>query len=537
MNPFTVEVIRNAFDSIASQMNNNLARSAYTPTIYEMKDCSTGVFDADVNLLGESAGLPIFLGNLQAVILATTEHFGGPEIYQPGDVYMVNDPYITGSHLNDVTVFSPIFYSGDLVGFGATKAHWMDIGAKEPGETVDSTEIYQEGYRLGPTHLYRAGQPERPVLDFLTRNSRLPQAILGDMAAQIAACRTGELRLQALYERFGAAAIAEASQEIFAQCERLDQEAVLAIPDGVYRTYGELDSWGPGGDPVPVAVAVIVEGDQLTIDLTGSSPMTPGAVNCGFAQTVSGARLAYRFLVNPDAPVTAGTFRNLHVIAAPGLAFHAQEPAACQFYYAHIGLMIDLIIKALSAALPDRVVAGQTASAENVIFSGKRPDGSTWVVAESTAIGWGAHAAGDGASALVNYGAGDLKNFPIEVMEARFPLRLRRYGYRRGSGGTGRHRGGDGIVREYETLDDSAHVTLWFERTRTKAWGLFGGHDGTPTQVHVTAGDGEPRYINKAARLPLPRGSLVLVETGGGGGYGSPDEAADATSAVGAGEG
>ena len=165
MNPFTVEVIRNAFDSIASQMNNNLARSAYTPTIYEMKDCSTGLFDADINLLGESAGLPIFLGNLQAVIEATTEHFGGPGIYQPGDVYMVNDSYITGSHLNDVTVFSPIFFDSVLIGFGATKAHWMDIGAKEPGEPLTPPRSSRRASGSGPTHLYQAGEPERPVLD------------------------------------------------------------------------------------------------------------------------------------------------------------------------------------------------------------------------------------------------------------------------------------------------------------------------------------------------------------------------------------
>jgi len=523
LNPFTVEVIRNAFDSIASQMNNNLARSAYTPTIYEMKDCSTGLFDKDVQLLGESAGLPIFLGNLQAVIQATTDHFGGPEIYQPGDVYMVNDSYITGSHLNDVTIFSPIFYEDELIGFGANKAHWMDVGAKEPGETTDSTEIYQEGFRLGPTRVYRAGEPVEEVIDFLCRNSRLPNAIRGDMAAQIAACRTGELRMRELYERFGGETIREASQLIFEQCEKLDSEAVSAIPDGEYRAEGQLDSWGNGGDPVPVVVTVRVEGDQLTIDLEGSSEKTPGAVNCGFAQTVSGARLAYRFLVNPEAPVTAGTFRNLHVQARPGLVFHAQEPAACQFYYAHIGLMIDLIIKALSQVLPERVVAGQTASAENVIFSGiDRTTGGTWVCAESSAIGWGAHSEGSGADAMVNYGAGDLKNFPVEVLEARFPLRVNHYGIRRGSGGDGTHRGGDGITREYEALDD-VFVTLWFERTLTPPWGLFGGEDGSPTQVHVThAGSDSSERIMKINRLPLAAGSKVLVETGGGGGYGAP---------------
>ena len=185
--PITVEVIRNAFVSTAEQMSQSLARSAYTPIIYEMKDCSVGLFGPRGELLGQAPGLPIFLGNLEAAIEVTTEHFGGYEVYKPGDVYVVNDSYLTGSHLNDVTVFSPIFHRGQLIGFGATKAHWMDIGAKDPSPPFDSIEIYQEGYRLGPTHLYAEGKPCPETIDFLTRNSRLPRSVWGDMHAQIAA--------------------------------------------------------------------------------------------------------------------------------------------------------------------------------------------------------------------------------------------------------------------------------------------------------------------------------------------------------------
>lgn len=193
IDPITVEVIRNAFDSIANQMNNNLARSAYTPIIYEMKDCSVGLFDDRAQLLGQSPGLPIFLGALEAAIFSSVEHFGDWDVFKPGDVYAINDSYLVGSHLNDVSVFSPVFYKGKLIGFGATKAHWLDIGAKDPSQAMDSTSIYQEGYRIGPTRLYREGEPQKEILDFLTRNSRLPRSIWGDMHAQIAACRTGEI--------------------------------------------------------------------------------------------------------------------------------------------------------------------------------------------------------------------------------------------------------------------------------------------------------------------------------------------------------
>ena len=524
VDPVTVEVIRNAFISIASQMNNNLARSAYTPIIYEMKDCSVGLFDARGNLLGQAPGLPIFLGSLEAAVDATLEHLGGAETCRPGDVYAVNDSYMVGSHLNDVNVISPIFHGGKLVGFGATKAHWLDIGAKDPGQAMDSTSIYQEGYRIAPVHLYREGKPERGMLDFLTRNSRLPRSIWGDMHAQIAACRTGERGLAELIDRFGLETVTAAAEVIFDQCERLDREAVASIPDGVYETDGEMDSWGPGGDPVYVKVVVTVEGEEIRVDLDGSAPMTPGCLNCGLAQTEAAANLAFKMLINSDVPVTAGTFRNLTLSAPEASVFDAREPAACQYYYPHLGMMIDLFIRALAPAVPDRVVAGQAADPMNVLFSGPNPrTGEDFVVGEATAVGWGAYQGGDGTNGLINYGGGDLKNIPVEVMESRYPIRVHQYSVWPDSGGRGRWRGGLGVLRDYEVLADDITVSTWFERTRTPAWGLFGGEDGAATAVTLTV-DGETVPLLKANQIPAPKGSQLHVATGGGGGYGTPDE-------------
>ena len=524
VDPVTVEVIRNAFISIASQMNNNLARSAYTPIIYEMKDCSVGLFGTEGELLGQAPGLPIFLGSLEAAIQSTTDHFGGLDIYRPGDVYAVNDSYMVGSHLNDVNILSPIFHQDELVGFGATKAHWMDIGAKDPGQAMDSTTIYQEGYRIAPAHLYREGKPEQGILDFLTRNSRLPRSIWGDMHAQIAACRTGERRFAELIDRFGIDTVRAAAVAIFDQCERLDREAVAAIPDGVYQTEGEMDSWGPGGDPVYVRVSVTVDGDEVLLDLDGSDPQTPGCLNCGFAQTVSAARLAFKLLINPDQPVTAGNFRNLTIKAPEASLFDAREPAACQYYYPHLGLMIDLFIRALAPAVPDRVVAGQAADPMNVLFSGPDPrTGEEFVVGEATAVGWGAYHGGDGTNGLINYGGGDLKNIPVEVFESRYPVRVHKYGVWPDSGGHGKWRGGLGVLREYEVLADDITVSTWFERTRTPAWGLFGGGPGATTEVTLTV-DGETVPLLKANQRPAPAGARLNVATGGGGGYGDPEE-------------
>jgi N-methylhydantoinase B len=521
IDPVTVEVIRNAFDSIGSQMNNNLARSAYTPIIYEMKDCSVGLFDHRGRLLGQAPGLPIFLGALESAIFATTDHFGGWDIYKPGDVYAINDSYLVGSHLNDVTIFSPIFVGGKLVGFGATKAHWLDIGSKDPGQSMDSTSIYQEGYRIGPVHLYKEGVPQDAILDFLTRNSRLPRSVWGDMHAQIAACRTGEIRLQALYEKFGEEVILEATERIWKQCEILDSQEVRKIPDGVYSAEGALDSDRPGGNPVPVKVKVTIKDDKMILDLRGSSPQTGGSVNCGVAQTISAAKLAFKFLVNPEIPATGGTFRNLEVLTDVGSAFHAQEPAACQFYYPHLGLMIDLFIKALSSGLPHLTVAGQPSDAMNILFVGTSPiDGKQFFTGEASGVGWGAYSTGDGSNAQINYGGGDLKNYPVEVYENRYPIIIHKYALRVDSCGRGEFRGGLGIQREYEVLVEDATVSLWFERTQTLAWGLFGGEAAKPAKITIQR-ESEEIFMLKANRLPLTKGSRVLVETGGGGGYGS----------------
>ncbi|HSG79572.1 MAG TPA: hydantoinase B/oxoprolinase family protein [Acidimicrobiia bacterium] len=522
--PVTVEVIRNGFVSIANTMNNNLARAAYNPVIYEMKDCSVGIFDAGVRLLGQAPGLPIFVGGFDTAIRVTLDHIGGPGALVPGDVFAVNDSELVGSHLNDVTVLAPIFDGAEHAGFSVTKAHWRDIGAKSPGHGMDTTEIFQEGYRLVPTRVYRGGEPNHGVLDLLMRNSRLPRGVWGDLHAQIAACRTGERGLIELRRRFGTEVLRSASDEIFDHAERADRDAVAAIPDGEWVVEGALDSWGPGGEPVPVRVRVAVEGSDMTIDLRGSSPTTPGNVNCGRAQTEAAARLAFKFLVNPDLEVSDGSFRNLSVVTDEGSVFDSRAPAACQYYYPHLGLMIDLFIKALSDACPDRVVAGEPADAMNILLTGSLPgSGAPFVCGEATAIGTGAHDGGDGTNGTANYGAGDLKNLPVEVIEARYPIRINHYALRPGSGGPGRWRGGLGVDRQYEMLSDGTRLSLWWERTKTPGWGLFGGGDGAPGEVVVERSGVESTML-KVDGLELSAGDRVTLRTGGGGGFGAPAE-------------
>jgi len=522
VDPITVEILRNAFTAIAMEMNANLARSAFSPIIYEMKDCSVALFNEQAELLGQSTGLPIFLGGLDEALKATISKVG-LENFERGDVYILNDPYLTGSHLNDVVIQSPIFYQTQLVGFTTSKAHWRDMGGKNAGLITDSTEIYQEGLRLGPTRIVAAGQMRVDILDIITRNSRIPVMLTGDLNAQIAAARTGERRLVEVIERFGLDRVQQAIQEIFAQTERIEREIVAGLPDGDYTAEGFLDDDGHGTTPVPVMVKIKIEGENIYIDLTGSSPQTPGSLNCGLAQTLSAARLAFKFLVQPHAPPNGGSFKLLHVSVPPRSVFAAEEPAACLYYYPHLGLMIDLMLRALAPAIPERVVSGQTADPMNVFFAGWDENRKRrFMTGEATAIGWGAASSKDGENALANYGGGDLKNMPVEVLESKFSLQVERYALNIGSGGAGCQRGGLGLIKDYLTLKDGIALTLWFERSKLPAWGLFDGQGGKAPVVYLNSEGADKQAVWKVNHLPLTKGTRISARTGGGGGYGPP---------------
>jgi len=517
--PGTIEVVRHAFISGAEQMRRNLYRSAFSPVIYEMKDCSVGIYDAKGALLGQAPGLPFFLGSLGGTIRAVITR-KGLAAFEEEDIWIVNDSAICGSHLNDVTVFAPIFIRGVLRGFAGAKAHCNDVGAKEAGYVGDTVDIFQEGLRIGPTRIVRKGEVEQDILDLISLNSRFPDAIVGDLMAEFTACRTGVECFRSIVDRFGWEQVDISIQEIFSQAEELDRESVRLIPDGFYTAEGNLDNDGVTQDPVHVCVAVTVSGDEMEVDLTGSSTQCVGSVNCGIVQTRSAIEQAFKFLVNPAATVSGGNFRNLKTVVPQGSCFNPAPTAPCLHYGPHLMLAMDLIIRALSSAIPDRAAAGHVGDSWNVTLVGE-DDRGLFLSGESLVGGWGAYEGGDGESALIHSAAGDFKNFPVETMEQRYPLRIHRYALRDGSGGEGRWMGGMGIVREYEVLSP-CKVQLWFERVGTPSWGLSGGNDGKPPHVTVTLPGEEPREILKINAMPIPAGTRILVKTGGGGGWGEP---------------
>ena len=518
IDPISTEIIRNAFISIAQDMNAALIRSAYTPVIYEGKDCVVALLDEQGNVLGQSSGLPLFLGNLEICVKETAK-IRGWDYFKEGDIYFVNDSYFTGTHLNDITIFAPIFWKHNLVGFSASRAHWLDVGGKDPGGSMDSTNIYQEGFRWPTTKLYENNEPNKEIIEFLKINGRFGYSLEGDMNAQIAAGKTGEKRFKSIIERFGLDLIHAARDEIFKQSEELERQAVKSIKDGEYYAEGFLDNDGLGSDPIKICMKVIVKDDNIKIDLDGSSPQALGPVNCGFAQTISACRVAFKLLVNPKRPVDGGTFKTLDVVAPEGSIFKAQLPAACQWYFSSLGLLIDAFVKALSKSTKELSAAAHYGDSMVIFIGGVDPRTNfPFLAVEPTCGGWGAFENNDGASGLINNVNGGFKDLPIEVYENKYPVSIFKYGFRTDSGGSGKFRGGCGLYREY-TINTDGFVSLWFERSKTTAWGLFGGDSGKGPNVDIAHSDGKHEQKLKANDMQIKSGTVITTYTGGGGGF------------------
>ena len=505
--PITTEIIRNAFVSCAQDMNATLIRSSYTPIIYEGKDCSVAILDENGDVLGQSLGLPLFLGNLEICVKLAAEMFGW-EAFRPGDVFHMNDSYMTGTHLNDATIFGPIYWRDQLVGFSATRAHWLDVGGKDAGGPMDSREIYQEGMRWGPTRIYDRGEPREDIIDLLRRNGRFGYSLVGDMNAQVAACRTGEARFQAILDRFGYETYVEARDEIYRQSEQLERDAVAALPDGTYRADGFLDNDGRGHGPIAVQLRIDIEGDSMKLDLEGSSPQMEGPVNCGFAQTVSACRVAFKLLINPERPVDGGTFHTLDVKAPPASIFDAQEPAACQWYFSSLG----------SLDRPGRDGARSDPARQGRGGAFRRLDGDV-PRRQGSAPRRPAVPLRDAARRRLGRLRGRRRRGRADQQRQRRLQGLPRRGVRGEVPGVDSRATASGPTPAAPVASAAAAgssgasrssptpiLYLWLERSVTPAWGLFGGRDAIGPDVIVNPGRPDERRMLKVNAHPLTAG-------------------------------
>ncbi|WEK47863.1 MAG: hydantoinase B/oxoprolinase family protein [Candidatus Andeanibacterium colombiense] len=518
----TTEIVRNLFLSAAEDMRAVLVRSAFQPLIYENEDAAVALMDRNADVLGQSSGLPLFLGNLDEALKEALRIRGGTGWLNDGDIVCFNDPYIQGTHLNDLTMFGPVFFDGEIVGYVATRADVTDVGGRDPGGGTETTEVYQEGLRLGPIKICTANGPVEDFIDTFRRASRSRELVVGDINAMIASCRTGRQRLAEIFGRFGIATVEACRDEIFRQSAEADRQTVAAIPDGTYGGWGEMDDNGIAiGVPVPIELKLTVAGDRMIVDLTGSPASQHGPVNCGRAQTVAAVRVAYKLLFASDRSFDGGCFANIEVLTRPGSMHHALEPASCAWYYTSLGMLIDLFISAFAEVLPDQVTAAQFGDSMVTYFTGPDPGNSAadYMCVEAHAGGWGASSAGQGADGMINCTNGSFRNTPVEAFEARYPITVTEYGLRRGSGGAGRHRGGCGIVRRYR-FDAPAQLFLWFDRSRTPGWGLLGGEAGLPPRVEI-AGSSNRTDLLKANGIRLEAGDRLTLMTGGGGGFGA----------------
>ena len=517
--PITTEVVRNFVISCAQDMNASLWRSAFSAIIYEGRDSAVALLDDKGNMLGQSTGVPLFIGAIDAFVHLIKARYG--DDMAQGDIFIIKDSYLQGTHLHDITAIGPIFHGGELVGFGAARAHWNDIGAIDPGSTMGSTSIYHEGIRLGPTRIMRRFEAIEEWYDLLRRNTRVPDMSIGDLNAQIASIRTGERRLGQMLDRIGVETYRSACENIFGQARRLDRKAIAALRDGTYRRDGTLDDDGVGDEPVRIAMSMTIEGERMIVDLEGTSGPVLGSMNCGAVQTRSLLRLAYKTMINPDRAITGGSFETMTVKIPDECLFGAREPAACEWYFTGLGLLADLMISCMSEAMPDKAKAAHYGDSMVAAFFSMDEKRGQWISVEPTAGGWGGGVGGDGQTAFINLVNGGFRNLLAEVYETKFPVRIEEFSIRGDSGGPGRWRGGCGVVRNYKLLED-CFSALWFEGAKTPAWGLKGGGDGVGPENTTTLPDGSVEHPLKMRAREFPAGTVVETRTGGGGGYGDP---------------
>ncbi|MCK6580221.1 MAG: hydantoinase B/oxoprolinase family protein [Anaerolineae bacterium] len=512
----SLEVFKNLFVSAAEEMGVALRRAAFSPNIRERLDFSCAVFDAAGAMIAQAAHIPVHLGSMPASVRAALDRF--PD-FAPGDVIIVNDPYHGGTHLPDVTLVSGIFEGGAPLFFVASRAHHADVGGMSPGSLPLSTELYQEGVIIPPIRLFEGGRRHDGVLALITANSRAPHERIGDLEAQIAAHRVGEARLRGLIAAHGVARLSEHAAALIAYTRRMTEAAIAALPDGVYTFEDALEGDGQASFRIPIRAAVIVQGSRLTVDFSGTAAQVAGNVNAVTPIAVSAVGYCVRLLSGEDLPVNAGCFDPVTVIAPEGCLLNPRFPAAVAVGNTETGQrVVDVVLGALAQALPECLPAAAQGSMNNITI-GAMVGGVQRVYYETIGGGHGASADGAGLSGRHSHMTNTL-NTPVEALEAAYPIRVWAYALRDDSGGAGRHRGGDGIRREYE-LTAPGVVTLNCERREIAPYGSAGGADGAMgVNTVIRAGEAERVPAKWTGRLEA--GDRLVIETPGGGGWGGP---------------
>jgi N-methylhydantoinase B/oxoprolinase/acetone carboxylase alpha subunit len=534
IDPIEFEIFKNLFVSIAEEMGVTLCRTGFSPNIKERLDYSCAVYDGRGRTIAQGDHMPVHLGAMPLSVRAAIDQVA----MEPGDVVMLNDPFRGGTHLPDITLVAPVFLSrsGPPAFYVANRAHHSDVGGMSPGSMPLAREVYQEGLIIPPVRLVRRGEIVPEVLALILANVRTPDEREGDLTAQIAANRVGERRLREAVAKYGRRKVDHYAAAAQDYTERVLRHTISRIPDGEYRFEDVLDDDGFDRRRIAIRAAVRVAGSSAEIDFTGSDPQTEGGVNANFAITLSASLYAFRCLVSDDVLYNEGIARPLRVIAPEGSIVNATRPAAVAGGNVETSQRItDVVLGALALALPDVIPAASQGTMNNVTLGGVDPrTGRRFAYYETLGGGMGGRNGLPGLSG-VHCHMSNTRNTPVEAIEHYLPVRICRYGLRRGSGGAGRYPGGDGLVREYEALTDT-EITVLSERRAERPWGLLGGSPGASGVNVVVRADGRVEPIGAKARVRLAAGDRLRIETPGGGGYGAAGAETGPRGALAAGE-
>lgn len=527
IDPITLSVVRSSLEQICNEMDLHLIRSSLSPIISETNDCAHGIYDpANGETIAQGVlGLPVFLANMQfsvQSVLAEATSLGG---FRPGDVWIINDTYRAGTHLNDVNLVAPVFVDGELFALIASTGHWMDIGGAAPGGwNPEATEIHQEGMVIPAVRLWEDGRRNDALVKTIMANVRLPREMLGDLVAMSSAVQMGEARLRDLVERHGKPVLTECLAELIERSERQMRSHIAEIPDGTYSYTDTLDNDGVVDEPLTIAVEITVAGDGMTIDFAGSSPAARGPLNLAANSTISTAYVALKHIF-PDVPINGGTFRPAEVRVPPGTLVAAEYPSPCSGYLEVSNRVLDVMFGALAQAIPDLVPAAPFGTIGVVTVGGRHPDKDRYFVGVFPYPGgYGATQDGDG---LVNGTPPvSMANFvALEASEHRYPVRFDFFALREDTGGPGRHRGGDGTTYRIRAWSPLV-VSIMGDRADAAPFGLDGGGPGVANEVsiHVDGTDRVPPMRTKLAKQQLEDGDWITVASPGGGGHGDPLE-------------
>jgi N-methylhydantoinase B len=520
--PVTVEIIKGKLLATADEMGIILARTSMSPVIYEVLDFACGITDAHAQLVAQTNGITLFTGTFAMQVQSILHKYAGR--IAPGDVYMTNDPYAGGTHTADIALINPVFVGDRLTAFAIAVAHWSEVGGKVPGSlSPDATEIYQEGVQFPQLRLFRGGERVDEVTEIIAANVRLPKMSLGDLNAEIAAVRIAEARLQEIGARYGVDALLHTFTDILDHGERMGRQAIAEIPDGIYTADDCIDGDGITEAQIPIHVSVTVAGEEMTIDFTGTSASVAGPINCARGALMSATKTIFKAITDPQAPSNEGWFRPLHIVIPDNTVFSATKPTPTGWYYEGSAYASELVWKALAPVAPHRLTAGSYVSLCASYIVGFDPrTAELFVHIEPHNGGWGAGVDKDGESGLIATTDGDTYNYPVELVEGKFPLRVERYAFNVQDGvGAGRFRGGYGLVREYRILTNRAGTYASIGRSIERPWGVADGLPGTVNYMEIIS-DGQHHRGARVPHTPLQEGSLVRIVTGGGGGYGSP---------------